>query len=187
MLRDIEALTAGARTEIAASVQLVDRSETPLPIEPVRAIQAVPAIEAADEFDPLIDDEIEIEVDDEPELDGDEFDGDVVVEPFARFDSLAAVESVDPTEPDEPVAAPVPPINLIIDAESFARSFATAIAPLLDDRSARPASVTILPSQIAAPVIVPKRSFWANSWHPDVLLSVVAMIIIMIVLVAFAV
>jgi len=100
------------------------------------------------------------------------------------------------------------PITVVLDAESFAKAFASAMAGVLEKRPETSARQIIelgpqyvpLPQLGAVPVVrangqpslwpqygsVQKKSFWANAWHPDVLLSVVAMIIVLIVLVAFA-
>ena len=75
------------------------------------------------------------------------------------------------------------PLHVVIDAESFARAFAAAIAPALENRQAP----YQLPPQGWMPhqAPAPKKSFWSHAWHPDVLLSGLAMVIVIIVLVAW--
>ncbi len=194
VLREIDSLTAGARQEISASVEWVhatpptpewavdldDPDTADIDPTPVEMLDPDPADDPDPEPEARVPD-AEPEPDPEP---GPEPDPDPGPDPDPE-------PSVPPAAATPSAAPPVvvPPVNLVLDAESFAASFAAAIAPLLEERHALPAAtpVNIVPSQIVAPVSVPKRSFWENSWHPDVLLSVVAMIIIMIVLVAFAV
>lgn len=70
--------------------------------------------------------------------------------------------------------------TVVIDAESFARAFAAAIAPVLEQRAqAAPPTYRIVQ---AAPK---KKGFWAHAWHADVLLAVVAMAIVLVVLFAW--
>ena len=75
------------------------------------------------------------------------------------------------------------PLHVVIDAESFARAFAAALAPALENRQAP----YQLPPQVWMPhqAPAPKKSFWSHAWHPDVLLSGLAMVIVIIVLVAW--
>jgi hypothetical protein len=73
-------------------------------------------------------------------------------------------------------------MHVVIDADSFARAFAAAIAPALEHREAQ------LPQgwmPYPAPAPAPKKSFWSHAWHPDVLLSGLAMVIVIIVLIAW--
>lgn len=190
VLREIDSLTAGARQEISASVEWVHAT----PPTPEWAVD-LDDPDTAD-IDPtpveMLDPDPADDPDPEPEARVPDAEPEPDPEPGPDPDPDPDPEPSVPPAAATPSAAPpvvVPPVNLVLDAESFAASFAAAIAPLLEERHALPAAtpVNIVPSQIVAPVSVPKRSFWENSWHPDVLLSVVAMIIIMIVLVAFAV
>jgi len=74
--------------------------------------------------------------------------------------------------------------HVTIDAEAFARAFAVAIAPLVEARQAQ----NFQPPMGWVPVQATpskKKSFWANAWHPDVLLSGLAMVIVIIVLIAW--
>ncbi|MUH51864.1 MAG: hypothetical protein F2789_11720 [Actinobacteria bacterium] len=85
------------------------------------------------------------------------------------------------------------PVNFVVDAEAFARVFATVLTSILNERfqawSADLAPRTYVPQvPVAAPVAVPvpaKRSFWAHARHPDVLLLGSAMVIVLVVLVAW--
>jgi hypothetical protein len=76
-------------------------------------------------------------------------------------------------------------VNVVIDAESFARAFAAAIAPVIEARAQQP---PVIPESYfrALPSAPAKKGFWSHAWHPDVLLSLLAMIIVLVVLVAWA-
>jgi hypothetical protein len=77
-----------------------------------------------------------------------------------------------------------PSMQVVIDAESFARVFAAAIAPALENRQPlqqQQAPTGWMPYQPPTP----KKSFWSHAWHPDVLLSGLAMVIVIVVLVAW--
>ena len=100
--------------------------------------------------------------------------------------------SVQPMEGDVDVWKPTAPgsrsdgpsaTHVTIDAEAFARAFAAAIGPLVEARQAQnfqPPMGWVPPQATPA-----KRSFWAHAWHPDVLLSGLAMVIVVIVLIAW--
>jgi hypothetical protein len=88
-------------------------------------------------------------------------------------------------DPPEPAS-----IKVVIDADSFSKAFTSAIATMMDERLAQ---VRPQPDPWASGAwrVVPtaatvKKSFWANAWHADVLLSVLAMIIVLVVLVAWS-
>ncbi len=110
-------------------------------------------------------------------------ESEVEVEP--RSVPTSVRDSADPVPPSPDPAH----ITLVLDTASFAESFATAIAPVLNERQ----SVVVTPTHIGAvppgytpaPAAPAKKSFWANAWHPDVLLSGLAMVIVLIVLLAF--
>jgi phosphohistidine phosphatase SixA len=81
-------------------------------------------------------------------------------------------------------------IKVVIDADSFSKAFTTAIAAMMDERLAHvraqpdpwaSGAWRVVPT--AAPV---KKSFWAHAWHADVLLSLLAMVIVVVVLVAWS-
>ena len=87
-----------------------------------------------------------------------------------------------PPAPDSRTVGPSA-THVIIDADAFARAFAAAIAPLVE---ARQAQTFQPPVGWVPPQTTPaKKSFWANAWHPDVLLSGLAMVIVVIVLIAW--
>ena len=82
-----------------------------------------------------------------------------------------------------------PPVNVVIDADSFARAFASALAPILEAIERSRQATTHFPPPTQSFRVVqtppPKKSFWANAWHADVLLSAVAVVIVLAVLVAW--
>lgn len=75
-----------------------------------------------------------------------------------------------------------------LDPEVFAHAVAAAVAAVLEARpdllAPRPGTA---PWIQATPLAAPgRRSFWAGLWHADVLLAVLAMLIILVVLLAWA-
>lgn len=77
-------------------------------------------------------------------------------------------------------------MRVTLDADSFARAFAAAMAPILEAREQQAPQYVLPPAAYMQPQAPPpKRSFWAHAWHPDVLLSGLAMVIVIIVLVAW--
>jgi hypothetical protein len=74
-------------------------------------------------------------------------------------------------------------MHVVIDAESFATAFAAALAPFLEARQQAPSQPP--PGWVPVQAPAPKKSFWSHAWHPDVLLSGLAMVIVIIVLVAW--
>ena len=93
------------------------------------------------------------------------------------------------TQPGQPGRAQLAPTTttVVIDAEAFARVFATVFAALLDERfsawgAVMPARPT--PGQALVPARV-KQSFWTQARHPDVLLMGLAMVIVLVVLAAW--
>jgi len=79
------------------------------------------------------------------------------------------------------------PINVVIDAEAFAKVFATVFASMLDERaSAWGGGMAGRQAFAPAPAPVPaKQSFWTHARHPDVLLMGLAMVIVLVVLAAW--
>jgi hypothetical protein len=82
-------------------------------------------------------------------------------------------------------------IKVVIDADSFGKAFSTAIGSMMDERLAmhraqQEAWMNAPWRVVPAASPPPKKSFWANAWHADVLLSVIAMIIVLVVLVAWS-
>ena len=78
------------------------------------------------------------------------------------------------------------PMHVVIDADSFGRAFAAAMAPVLATLNQGPTQGQYPPPGWV-PVQAPpaKKSFWSHAWHPDVLLSGLAMVIVIIVLIAW--
>lgn len=129
-------------------------------------------------------------------------DVEAVFMPVVMTDVIADAEpeSVADVEPKPVAAAAVPaqqlPVNVVIDAEAFARVFAAVFATLIDERlaahgptvqSAMPYPTQMyaaLPQPTPAPV---KQSFWSHAKHVDVLLLSAAMIIVLVVLAAWLV
>ena len=87
---------------------------------------------------------------------------------------------------DAPGSTDQRPMHVVIDAESFGRAFAAAMAPVFAAMNQGPTHGQYPPPgwvPVQAPA--PKKSFWAHAWHPDVLLSGLAMVIVIIVLIAW--
>ena len=89
-----------------------------------------------------------------------------------------------------PTHTPVPAAStVVIDADAFARVFATVLGAMLDERAAswrdHPQTMPIyLPAPVAAPV---KTSFWSSVRHLDVLMLGVAAAIVLVVFAAWMV
>ncbi len=97
-------------------------------------------------------------------------------------------------------ARPAPQeITVSIDADAFARVFATVFASLVDQRghvgppmgqAYAPGSYVQNPAMNYAPIpqpTAPRQSFWSHARHPDVLLMSLATAIVMVVVVAWLV
>ncbi|MEN9643502.1 MAG: hypothetical protein RL238_171 [Actinomycetota bacterium] len=84
---------------------------------------------------------------------------------------------------------PPPPqqINVSIDAEAFAKVFATVFASIVEQRLQHvPPAPAYVPYAIAAPpAALVKQGFWRHARHPDVLLLGVATAIVLVVLAAW--
>lgn len=140
----------------------------------------------------------------------------------ARNEAVGIVADAIADVRERPFLPATPPVNVALDAESFARCFAAAIAVILEQQRVAAPSATPAPEATAQQVIdlnvqpdgagfrafrgdgtdfrvfqqqmpwpvmvapASKRSFWSNAWHPDVILSVIAMSIVLIILIAFA-
>lgn len=76
----------------------------------------------------------------------------------------------------------VPAATVVIDAEAFARVFATVLAGLLDERHSSPR-----PSPQEASHLVKPESFWTHARHPDILLLTLTMLTVVVVLAAWLV
>jgi hypothetical protein len=142
---------------------------------------------------------------------------DTVIEEPALVDQPEAIvvveDVVDPVEvlqPSEVFAAPIttttdtatespfarqtlpppPPqqINVSIDAEAFAKVFATVFASIVEQRLQHvPPAPAYVPYAIAppAPAAPVKQGFWHHARHPDVLLLGLATAIVLVVLAAW--
>ncbi len=139
-----------------------------------------------------------------------------VVEPgVAESEVIVDVDARDRAEPPpQPEVLPPPTtprvvmrpsrerapqqINVVLDAEAFARAFATMFSALLDERiadaranplSRPPIALPPVIVQAPAPPSVPdspaRASFWMHARHPDVFLMGLAMVIVLVVLVAW--
>jgi hypothetical protein len=138
-------------------VAVVEATVSPTVAEPVDRSIVSPA-ESADRTDP--------------------FDGESLREMIAAAVKQALVDARP--QPEPPRAG--------LDAESLAQVLAVVMATTLDHRLAALPVGTPQPwtMQPVAPTMPVKKSFWADSWHADVLLSVLAMIIVLVVLVAWS-
>ena len=76
----------------------------------------------------------------------------------------------------------------MIDAEAFARVFATVLATAIEERQPvwAPTAQMFSTLPIAPPAPV-KQSFWSHAKHVDVLLLSAAMVIVLVVLAAWLV
>jgi hypothetical protein len=82
------------------------------------------------------------------------------------------------------------PINVTIDADAFARVFATVFASLIEHRLVDQPTQMYLRPMMEAPVAIPvqpKQGFWSQARHPDVLLMGLATVIVLVVLAAWLV
>lgn len=106
--------------------------------------------------------------------------------------SAAPVSEVPPPPPSSAQAS----VNLVIDAEAFAKVFATVFATLLDERlNSSVERVPYIPPALSSEQLVDlaavraplpaKPSFWTAARHPDVLLMAAATVIVLVVLAAW--
>lgn len=174
-----EARRARAAGLAAAAAMIAEPTlaDDETPDAPTAAVEPPPTLEPAAE-EPVAE-----------ELDAEE----PAVEP-ADDDAVwaaTAPTTVEPTVEPTVIAAGRPTTdgagvtNIVIDAEAFARVFATTIAALMQDR--QPIVVQApLGAPVAAPVPVPpKASFWSEARHADVLLMGLATVIVIVVLAAW--
>ncbi|MBI4935308.1 MAG: hypothetical protein HY828_15610 [Actinobacteria bacterium] len=100
---------------------------------------------------------------------------------------LTTVASLRPSEVLAPASSPAP-INVTIDADAFARVFATVFASLVEQRALEMPSPRYMSPMLEAPAPQqPKQGFWSQARHPDVLLMGVATAIVLVVLAAWLV
>ncbi len=161
--------------------------------EPAPEVAEEPAPELAEELAPEVPEPVAEPMD---ELATDtivEFAPELTEEPVLAADDEPVVRSVFEPVPQMPIVppaqlAPQLPVNVVIDAEAFARVFATVIASALEERPAvwAPTTQMFSPLPIAPPAPV-KQSFWSHAKHVDVLLLSAAMVIVLVVLAAWLV
>ncbi len=102
------------------------------------------------------------------------------------FESVAIIAAREAAPQSAQQAATV-----VIDAEAFARVFATVMASLLDERTASfgpgmtPGQMQAFALSVAPPPPPVKQSFWTHARHPDVLLMGFTMVIVLVVLAAW--
>lgn len=105
----------------------------------------------------------------------------------ASWTEVPDLEGVQPTGPDGPsfvpsmVSSAPTDLRVVLDSSGFAEVFAAALAAALAERP-EPWTASI---PTAAPP-APRRSFWAGTWHADVVLSLVSLLIVIIILIAWA-
>jgi hypothetical protein len=127
----------------------------------------------------------------------------VPAEPMAQF----IAEPIVPNEVFAPApglvsqSAPAPatlpvlasnqaPVNVTIDADAFARVFATVFASLIEHRLVDQPTQMYMRPMMEAPAPAPvqaKQGFWSQARHPDVLLMGLATAIVLVVLAAWLV
>ena len=81
------------------------------------------------------------------------------------------------------------PLPVAMDPEAFSRAFAAAfgaaLGAALDERlGGLPYGAPFGSARFTPPV--PKRSFWTNMWHADVMMSLLAAVIVLVVLIAWS-
>jgi predicted alpha/beta hydrolase family esterase len=155
------AAAAAAADVIAAAAQAIEAEPEP---EPELTVEPEPA-------DPKITDRIVV------------IDPEVVADTVVTPEPAAAVATLLPAL-IVPTAPGQSPTTVTIDAETFARVFASVIAPLLSERQA---SSGYGAPTVVAPMAAPpaKQSFWTHARHPDVILMSLTMIIVLVVLAAW--
>ncbi len=154
----------------AVNEGLVDVAEDPEP-------EVAPLVFAPDAVEPDDAGPVDIEPDLESALD-DQADNDMPA-PVGVPIALAPPQAAEPT------------ITVTLDPDAFARAFAAAFGALLDERLA---SMAMAPPQqpqhpqwVQVAATPPeRRSFWANAWHADVILSLVAALIVVVILIAWS-
>jgi hypothetical protein len=92
---------------------------------------------------------------------------------------------VTAVEGDASSAEQAQPLHVVIDAESFAAAFAAAMAPVLATIEQGSQQVQYPPPGWVPAQAPAKKGFWSHAWHPDVVLSGLAMVIVIIVLIAW--
>lgn len=76
-------------------------------------------------------------------------------------------------------------VKVEFDVDAISVALAHALATVLDGRVlSMPDSAVVRPT---APATTPKGSFWAGAWHADVVLSTIAILVVVVVLLAWTV
>lgn len=202
-----EARRARAAGLAAAAAMIAEPTlaDDETPDAPTAAVEPPPTLEPAAEEPDAEEPDAEEPVAEEPDAEEpavEEPNSDGVVDRLVVVPALepadddavwaaTAPTTVEPTVEPTVIAAGRPTTdgagvtNIVIDAEAFARVFATTIAALMQDR--QPIVVQApLGAPVAAPVPVPpKASFWSEARHADVLLMGLATVIVIVVLAAW--
>lgn len=207
------ATTAAVHAEQPPVLPPVDASAAPSVLDdplldwqpkvvPVAAALPPPAVELAPSA-PLVPEIIETPGTDVPLIDSHDIWAPAPVDEIVRDREVSWVD-VPPVAPSPPVPPstivmpatalePLPsadghtqPLRVVIDAETFAAAFAAAMAPVLEVLN-QGSTQGQYPPPGWVPMQAPpaKKSFWAHAWHPDVLLSGLAMVIVIVVLIAW--
>ena len=99
----------------------------------------------------------------------------------------AVATGLKPVEVLAPSSSPAP-INVTIDADAFARVFATVFASLVEQRALdHPPTMYMRPMLESPAPVQTKQGFWSQARHPDVLLMGLATAIVLVVLAAWLV
>lgn len=169
-------------------------AERPLPINPFHPVYGEEALLRHD--DPVREDEPRIG----PGRDGEAGPDDdrTEVDPWtttpvvwgaepASSTEAPDLDAVQPTGSDGPSFVPSMATNaptdlrVVLDSSGFAEVFAAALAAALAERP-EPWTASIPTATPPAP----RRSFWAGTWHADVVLSLVSLLIVIVILIAWA-
>ncbi len=148
-------------------------------VEAESAVDAVAIDATPDWAEPIIDTPAEAVADEVVAPD------EVLAPPMVR-----AADAAAPSPFARQTLPPPPPqqINVSIDAEAFAKVFATVFASLVEQRVQHmPPAPGFVPYAIAAPAQAApaKQGFWRHARHPDVLLLGLATAIVLVVLAAW--
>jgi len=112
---------------------------------------------------------------------------DVLVADRAR--AVVPISSVERQVAFPTVIGPVPPvqaITVVIDAEAFARVFATTVTRLIRDRTPPPGPYALpLVQHVAPPPAVSRQSLSASARHLDVMLLGLTTLVVLVVLAAW--
>ncbi len=100
--------------------------------------------------------------------------------------AASTMREVPPREAALPVAVAAAPAQVVVDAEAFARVFATVLAEVLSQRGFAQAPAVVAQPEAFRPQ-APQQSFWSQARHLDVLLLGVSALIVAVVLAAWIV